>query len=274
MSEFHIKNLSVTTDGRAVVEGASIALKEGDVHVLMGPNGSGKSSLLNAIMGHPKYAIKMGSIFLDGEDITLLATEKKAQAGIFLSLQHLPEIAGVTLTNFLHKAYCAVSRDTRSDGQPLQGLTFQSQGETLGPSDLVFSGTSYVTPLDFYKMMETRAKEFGIDASFLKKHLNAGLSGGEQKLSEILQLLALEPKFALLDEIDSGVDVDALKRVFAVIEHLRAKGVGFLLVSHHPNLLNHIVPDHVHVMKEGKIIALGGKELVEKISREGFDGVF
>src|SRR3989344_9233014 len=107
MSEFHIKNLSVTTDGRAVVEGASIALKKGEIHVLMGPNGSGKSSLLNAIMGHPKYTIKEGSIFLDGEDITKLPTEKKAQRGIFLSLQHLPEIAGVTLTNFLHNAYRA-----------------------------------------------------------------------------------------------------------------------------------------------------------------------
>src|SRR3989338_1852699 len=242
MSEFHIKNLSVTTDGRAVVEGASIALKEGDVHVLMGPNGSGKSSLLNAIMGHPKYAIKMGSIFLDGEDITLLATEKKAQAGIFLSLQHLPEIAGVTLTNFIHKAYRA-----------------QKGGE--------------IAPLDFYKMMETRAKEFGMDPGFLKKHLNTGLSGGEKKQSEVLQLLALEPKFALLDEIDSGVDVDALKNVFAVIEHLRKKGVGFLLVSHYAKLLEHVHPDQVSVMKNGDIVATGGKELVEQISQGGFDAI-
>ncbi|MDO8521061.1 MAG: ABC transporter ATP-binding protein [bacterium] len=286
MSEFHIKNLSVVTDGKQVVEGASLVLKESEVHVLMGPNGSGKSSLLNAIMGHPKYTIKEGGISFDGVDITNLATEKKAQAGIFLSLQHLPEIPGVTLTNFLHKAYRA--RNVRSDQkiqgpEKIQGLAFPKL--PLRP-DLEFSGTSDITPLawpeplergegplDFYKMMEARAKEFGIDAGFLKKHLNAGLSGGEKKLSEVLQLLALEPKFALLDEIDSGVDVDALKKVFAVIEHLRAKGVGFLLVSHHPNLLQHIKPDHVHVMKEGKIVASGGKELVEKISREGFDGM-
>lgn len=240
---------------KTVVDAASFVLKGGEVHVLMGPNGSGKSSLLNAIMGHPKYKIAEGSIVLDGEDITSQPTEKKAQAGIFLSLQHLPEVAGVTLTNFLYKAYRV--QNTRS------GL-----GETALRPDLVFPE---IAPLDFYKMMEARAKEFGIDAGFLKKHLNAGLSGGEKKLSEVLQLLALEPKFALLDEIDSGVDVDALKKVFAVIEHLRTKGVGFLLVSHHPNLLEHIKPDHVHVMNKGKIVASGGRELVEKISREGFE---
>ena len=130
-----------------------------------------------------------------------------------------------------------------------------------------------MTPLDFYKMMEARAKEFGIDAGFLKKHLNAGLSGGEKKQSEVLQLLALEPKFALLDEIDSGVDVDALKKVFAAITALKARGVGFLLVSHHPNLLQHIKPDQVSVIKNGKIVATGGKELVGKIAREGFETV-
>lgn len=279
MSEFLVKDLCVKADGKTVVDGASFVLRGGEVHVLMGPNGSGKSSLLNAIMGHPKYAITKGEIALDpspegpgaragGENITYLSTEKKARVGIFLSLQHLPEIAGVTLTNFLHKAYRAVSRDTRSDTE--------IQGETLTPPCGAQGLTLYfpdITPLDFYKMMEARAKEFGIDASFLKKHLNAGLSGGEKKLSEVLQLLALEPKFALLDEIDSGVDVDALKKVFGVIEHLRAKGVGFLLVSHHPNLLQHVKPNQVSVMKNGKIVASGGKELVEKISSEGFDAV-
>jgi Fe-S cluster assembly ATP-binding protein len=240
MSEFQVHNLCVEAEGKTVVDGASFAVRSGEIHVLMGPNGSGKSSLLNAIMGHPKYKITRGNVLLDGEDITDLPTEKKAQAGIFLSLQHLPEIAGVTLTNFLHKAYRA-----------------QKGGE--------------ITPLDFYKMMDARAKEFGIDANFLKKHVNAGLSGGEKKQSEVLQLLALEPKFALLDEIDSGVDVDAQKRVFAVIEHLRAKGVGFVLVSHHSNLLQHLTPDHVHVMKDGKLILSGDKMLAAQIAAKGFD---
>ena len=263
MSQLSGEQLTIHAGGKSVVGGASFAIESGlpaarlpsgggqapghaaqagKVHVLMGPNGSGKSSLLNALMGHPKYEITEGRITLDGEDITKLPTEKKAQKGIFLSLQHLPEISGVTLTNFLHRAYRA-----------------QKGGE--------------IAPLEFYKHMEARAQEFGIDASFLKKHLNAGLSGGEKKQSEVLQLLALEPKFALLDEIDSGVDIDALKKVFAVIEHMKKQGVGFLLVTHYTKLLEHITPDNVSVMKEGKIVASGGRELAERIAKEGFEKI-
>ncbi len=243
MSVLEVNKLTIQTGGKTVVDGASFALASGEVHVLMGPNGSGKSSLLNAIMGHPNYKIVGGEIVLDEENITTLATEKKAHAGIFLSLQHLPEIAGVTLTNFLFRAH-----------------------KSIKPED-------EIAPLDFYKLMEGKAKEFGIDPTFLRKQLNTGLSGGEKKQSEVLQLLALEPKFALLDEIDSGVDIDALKRVFTVINALRAKGIGFLLVTHYSKLLEHITPDQVHIMKDGKIVASGGAELVEKISKEGFESI-
>lgn len=242
MSNLDIKNLTVITGGKTVVADMTLHIGSGELHVLMGPNGSGKSSLLNALMGHPKYQITEGQILLDNEDITTLATEKKAKAGLFLSLQHLPEIAGVTLTNFLHRAYKELK-----DGKE--------------------------TPLEFYKLMESRANEFGIDPTFLKKHVNKGLSGGEKKQSEVLQLLALEPKFAFLDEIDSGVDVDAMKRIFTVIEYLRGKGVGFLLVTHYSNILKSLTPDHVHVMKDGKLVASGGKELAEKIAHDGFDTI-
>ena len=242
MSDLDIKNFTVTTGGKIVVSDLSLHIGRGELHVLMGPNGSGKSSLLNAIMGHPKYVLSGGTMLLDGEDITLFPTEKKAKAGLFLSLQHLPEIAGVTLTNFLHRAYKELK-----DGKE--------------------------TPLEFYKMMEARANEFGIDPTFLKKHVNKGLSGGEKKQSEVLQLLALKPTFAFLDEIDSGVDVDAMKRIFTVIEHLRNEGVGFLLVTHYSNILKSLTPDHVHVMKEGKLIISGEKELAEKIARDGFDAI-
>ena len=242
MSQLTIKNCTISAEEKEVVSGASLMLKSGEIHLLMGPNGSGKSSLLNGIMGHPKYQITEGKIILDDEDITTLATEKKARAGIFLSLQHLPAVAGVTLTNFLFRAQ-----------------------KNIKSSD--------ITPLDFYTMMQSRAKEFGIDPTFLRKHLNTGLSGGEKKQSEVLQLLALEPKFALLDEIDTGVDIDALKKLFAVILHLQAQGVGFLLVSHHPNILTHITPDFVHVIKDGKLVASGGRELVEKISANGFESI-
>lgn len=243
MSELRVNNISVHTSEKAVVENASLVVRSGEIHVLMGPNGSGKSSLLNAIMGHPKYQIISGSVELDGKDITTLATEHKARAGIFLSLQHLPEIAGVTLTNFLYRAHKSIKPENT------------------------------IAPLDFYKQMEIQANEFGIDPSFLRKHLNTGLSGGEKKQSEVLQLLALEPKFALLDEIDSGVDIDALKRVFAVILALKKRGVGFLLVTHYSKLLEHITPDGVHIMKDGKIVASGESELVEKIGREGFESL-
>ena len=242
MSEFKVQGLSVSAESKTVVDGATFALKSGEISVLMGPNGSGKSSLLNAFFGHPKYKITAGSITLDGEDITALATEKKAKAGLFLSLQHLPEIAGVTMTNFLHRAYKDIKEST-------------------------------VAPLEFYKMMEAKAKDAGIDATLLKKHVNAGMSGGEKKQSEILQLLALEPKFAFLDEIDSGVDVDAMKKVFAGISMLREKGTGFLLVTHYSKLLESITPDHVYVMQGGSIVASGGKELAEKIAKDGFENI-
>lgn len=243
MSELKVKNVIVQTGSKTIVDGASFLLKSGEIHVLMGPNGSGKSSLLNAMMGHPKYQITGGEILLDGDDITTLPTEKKARAGIFLSLQHLPEIAGVTLTNFLFRAH-----------------------KSMNPND-------NVTPLDFYKSLEKKASEFGIDPAFLRKHLNTGLSGGEKKQSEVLQLLALPPKFALLDEIDSGVDIDALKRVFSVIRSLKKEGVGFLLVTHYSKLLEHITPDQVHIMKDGKIVASGGGELVEKVASSGFESM-
>lgn len=242
MSQLTINNCTISAEEKQVVSNASLTLKSGEIHVLMGPNGGGKSSFLNAIMGHPTYQITNGQIILDDEDITMLATEKKAHAGIFLSLQHLPAVAGVTLTNFL----------------------FRAQKSIKGGD---------ITPLDFYTLMQSRANEFGIDPTLLRKHLNTGLSGGEKKLSEVLQLLALEPKFAFLDEIDSGVDVDALKKLFAVILHLKQRGVGFLLVTHHPEILPHITPDVVYVMKEGKLVATGGNELVAKISTNGFESI-
>jgi len=242
MHTLELKNISVKAGEKLIVDDASFAFKSGEVHIIMGPNGSGKSSLLNAIMGHPKYAITGGSILLDSEDITTLPTEKKAKAGLFLSLQHLPEIHGVSMTSFLHRAY-------------------KDQKE------------SDILPLDFYKKMNTLATEFGIDARFLKGHVNTNLSGGEKKQSEILQLLALEPKFAFLDEIDSGVDIDSMKKVYSAINALKAKGIGFILVTHFVNILEHIHPDMVHVMREGKLVASGGRELAERINKEGFEKI-
>lgn len=242
MHTLELNNISATADGKTLVEGASLSLRSGQVHILMGPNGSGKSSLLNAIMGHPKYRLSDGAVLLDGEDITALSTEGKAKAGLFLSLQHLPEIAGVSMTSFLHRAYKEIKAST-------------------------------ITPLDFYKMAEKMANDAGLDAGFLKKQVNTGLSGGEKKQSEVLQLLVLEPKFAFLDEIDSGVDVDAMKKVYAGINMLKEKGIGFVLVTHYTNILEHVSADMVHVMRGGKVVASGGSELIERITANGFEQI-
>lgn len=242
MHTLELKDISVATDAKTLVEGVSLTLKSGEIHILMGPNGSGKSSLLNALMGHPKYQLTGGAVILDGEDITDLSTEKKAKAGLFLSLQHLPEIAGVTMTNFLHRAYKEIKE-------------------------------SDITPLDFYKNTVALAESAGLDAGYLKKHVNSGLSGGEKKQSEVLQLLALEPKFAFLDEIDSGVDVDAMKKVYAGINMLREKGIGFVLVTHYTNILEHVKADMVHVMRGGRIVATGGSDLAAKVAKEGFENL-
>ena len=242
MSILELTDVSVKAGDKLLLEGVSLSVESGKIHVLMGPNGSGKSSLLNAIMGHPKYMITTGKVALDDDDITELTPEKKAKAGLFLSLQHLPEIAGVTLTNFMYRAYKATK------------------------------GTN-MSALEFFKMSEKLALEAGIDVTFLKKSVNSGLSGGEKKQSELLQLLVLEAKIALLDEIDSGVDIDAMKKVYASINLLKAKGIGFLLVSHHPNVLEYITPDTVSVMRGGKLVATGGKELAEKNMKEGFEKI-
>lgn len=242
MPKLEIKNITIQTGKDTVVEDVSFSLNTEEVQVLMGPNGSGKSTIVNALFGNPEYEIVQGSVVLDGEDITNLATEKKAQKGLFLSMQYLPDIAGVTLTSFLHKAYCSIKN-------------------------------SDISVVDFYTLLEEKAKELDIDTGFLSREVNVGLSGGEKKLTEVLQLAVLEPKFAFLDEIDSGVDVDSLRKVFNAISILKEKGTGFLLITHYNALLDHITPDYVQVMKEGKIVRSGGKELVKDIVEGGFDSV-
>ncbi len=237
-----LEHISVDSEGKRIVTDASFTIAPGETHVLMGPNGSGKSTLVNAAMGHPKFSIVEGKFMLDGEDITKLPTEKKAAKGIFLSMQYLPEIPGVTLLNFLHRARRAQTGSKES-------------------------------VLEFFKKVESEAKSVGIDPAFLKRQVGAGLSGGEKKQAEVLQMLALKPRFALLDEIDSGVDIDALKLVVAGIERTRKAGTGFLLITHYDALLSEITPDHVHVMRAGRIIASGGRDLVARIKKEGFANI-
>src|SRR3989339_208302 len=234
--------VSKESKGKNVVRDTSLCIESGSVSVLMGPNGSGKSTLVNALLGHPSYRVSSGILELDGVDITNLPTEKKAHLGIFLSMQNVPKVGGLTLATFLHKAYVA---------------THQTD----------------ISVLEFYVNLRDKAKLFSINPDLLDRPLTAGLSGGEKKLSEVLQLAALQPKYAILDEIDSGVDIDALHTVFKAVDALKKEGTGFLIISHHPSLLDHLAPEHVYVMSGGNMVRKGGRELAEEIIKHGFCGV-
>ena len=238
-----IKNLHVTVEKKEIVKDLSLTIEPGEVHVIMGPNGSGKSTLANALMGNPEYTVTKGEVILDNTDITNLSPNKKAQAGLFLSPQYPPEINGVSVGNFL--------RLTKN------ALTKQSHD-----------------PISFREEILKVMEKLKIPADFLNRSLNTGFSGGEKKKMEILQLLILNPTYAMLDETDSGLDVDALKIVAEGINAFKTKEKGLLLITHYQRLLDYIIPDVVHIMREGKIVKSGGKELVEDIEKEGFGGIY
>jgi Fe-S cluster assembly ATP-binding protein len=239
MNALVIQNLHVSREGKGIVRGLDLAVPAGSLHVLMGPNGSGKSSLANALMGHPSAEITAGSVTLDGTDITTLATDKRAKAGLFLSMQYPPEVPGVSVGNLLRVAIAAAT------GKPVNVVEFQK------------------------RLKETMAR-MGIDPAFARRGLNEGFSGGEKKRMEALQLLLLAPKVALLDETDSGLDVDALRTVTGAIEEARKAGTGILLITHYASILEHLAPDAVHIMAEGRIVCSGGKELADEVAKNGF----
>lgn len=234
-----LENLHIAAGDKEIVHGVSLAIEHGSVHVIMGPNGSGKSTLANAVMGHPKYMVTSGQVLLDDADITNAKVSDKAKKGLFLSMQYPPEIQGVTVTNFLRTATNALT-GTRQN------------------------------PLQFHKTLLEKMRRLGIDPLFASRAINVGFSGGEKKRLEILQLLVLNPTYAILDETDSGLDVDALKIVADGINRFRSPEHGILLITHYNRILQYVEPDAVHVMKEGKIVESGGKELAEKIEQRGY----
>jgi len=236
-----IKDLHVEVDGKEILKGISLTLESGKIHALMGPNGSGKSTLANAVMGHPKYKITKGKILLDNVDITSEKADKRAKAGLFLSFQHPQEISGVRITNFLRTAVNEIK------------------------------GTNH-SVIDFHKMLQEKMTFLNMDASFLKRNLNEGFSGGEKKRAEMLQMLMLEPKYAMLDETDSGLDVDAIRIVAEGINKVKDQ-MGVLLITHYDRFLQYLQPDSVSIIHEGKIIKQGNYELAEQIQKEGFTGI-
>jgi Fe-S cluster assembly ATP-binding protein len=241
-----IKDLHCSVEGNEILKGIDLTVEPGKVHALMGPNGSGKSTLAFSLTGHPHYNVTEGTATLDGEDLLGLAPDKRARAGLFLSFQYPAAIPGVKVPNFLYAARQAVR-----------------------PGEL--------TPSKFRALLLEKMDVLGMDPSFLGRYLNDGFSGGEKKRLEMLQLAVLAPKYAILDETDSGLDVDALKDVGETVKALRAsdegKHTGFLIITHYPRILQHITPDVVHVMIDGRIVKTGGPDLAQRIEREGYDAL-
>lgn len=237
-----IKNLKVKLieEDKEIIHGLDLEIKSGEVHVIMGPNGSGKSTLANTIMGHPKYEVTQGNLILENEDITEAKVDEKAKKGLFLSMQYPPEIGGVTISNFLRTSVAA--------------LTGEKQN-----------------PVKFHRALLEKMKELNMNPDFANRYLNVGFSGGEKKRMEVLQLLTLNPKYAILDETDSGLDVDALRIVAEGINRFKSPEHGVLLITHYNRILQYVEPDFVHIMASGKIIKTGGKELAREVEESGYD---
>jgi Fe-S cluster assembly ATP-binding protein len=239
---FECGDIHVEVDGKQVVNGIDLTVKAGEVHAIMGPNGSGKSSLSNALMGHPNYTITKGWAKLHGQDILEMEADERSRAGLFLAFQYPLAIPGVTVANFLRTALQA------------------HRGKDADMSD-------------FRKLMKAKMADLEIDDVFATRYLNEGFSGGEKKRIEILQMSVLNPKMAILDETDSGLDIDALKTVAEGINKYHTKENGVLMVTHYQRLLNYIKPDYVHVMMAGKLVKSGGPELALKLEDQGYDWV-
>lgn len=241
-----ISGLSIEVDGKIIVRDFSLEIGEGEVHAIMGPNGSGKSTLVNTLMGHPSYSVTGGTVMFKGKDLLSIKPNERAQAGLFLAPQSSREIAGVPLKNFLFTAYNA-----------------QARVRDMKPK--------LKSPIRFQEFLQEKMKTLGMDASFAERSLNQGLSGGEKKKAEILQLITLQPLLALLDETDSGLDIDALKVVSEGINSMRSDSFSALLVTHYIRILDYVKPDHVHVMIKGQIQKSGGPELALKLEKDGYE---
>ena len=248
MALLEVKNLHVGVEDEdiEILKGVDLTINTGETHAIMGPNGSGKSPLAAVIAGREEYEVLDGEILYDGEDLLELEPEERAEEGIFLAFQYPVELPGVSMTNFLKESVNSV-REAR--------------------------GQEKLSAAEFLQMMRERAKLVDLSADLTKRSVNEGFSGGEKKRNEIFQLAMLEPRLAILDETDSGLDIDALQQVSDGVNKLRSDDRGFMIITHYQRLLNYIVPDHVHVMVSGRVARSGGKELAMKLEEKGYDWV-
>ncbi len=248
-STLEIQGLHVSVEGKEIVKGVNLTVKQGEIHAVMGPNGSGKSTLAHTLMGHPKYKVESGQILLDGTNLVGIPADKRAKMGLFLAFQYPVTVPGVSFFNFLRSAYNAV-----------KGI-----GNTPQTGEQQASGF-----FQFKELMDANMKLLQIEDSFASRYVNEGLSGGEKKRLEILQLAVLKPKFAVLDETDSGLDIDALKIVAEGVNKIAGPEMGVLLITHYQRILKYIRPQFVHVMTEGKIAMSGGEELSTQLEEKGY----
>ena len=244
MSVLEIKNLHVSIEDKEILKGVNLTLKTGEIHVIMGPNGTGKSTLSAAIMGNPNYEVTEGEILLDGVNVLELEVDERARLGLFLAMQYPSEIAGITNAEFMRAAINA-KRDENDK----------------------------ISVMNFIKKLDEKMALLNMPEEMAERYLNEGFSGGEKKRNEILQLLMLEPTFAILDEIDSGLDIDALRVVAKGINEMRGDNFGSLIITHYQRLLNYITPDVVHIMMEGRVVMTGGADLAKRLEAEGYAGI-
>jgi Fe-S cluster assembly ATP-binding protein len=237
-----VRGLRAEVEGKEILKGIDLMVPQGEVHAIMGPNGSGKSTLANVIMGRPSYRVTEGRILFKGADITGLTPDQRAQMGLFLAFQYPTEIPGVSVVNFLRSAYNAVKGDKTS-------------------------------ALAFRKRLKEKMALLGVEDAMVARYVNQGFSGGEKKKNEILQLAVLEPDIAILDETDSGLDIDSLKAVATGVQRLIGPDLGALLITHSQRILNYITPDRIHVMMAGRIVLSGGKELAVELEQKGYEGL-
>lgn len=241
MSVLEIKDLHVSIEDKEILKGVNLTLKTGEIAAIMGPNGTGKSTLSAAIMGNPNYEVTQGEILLDGENILELEVDERARLGLFLAMQYPSEIPGITNAEFIRAAMNA----GKEDGDK-------------------------ISVMDFITKLDEKMEFLGMKEEMAERYLNEGFSGGEKKRNEILQLLMLEPKFALLDEIDSGLDIDALKIVSKGVNAMRGDNFGAMIITHYQRLLNYITPDVVHIMMDGRVVLSGDAELAARLEKEGY----
>ena len=237
-----IENLHVEVDGNEIVKGLDLEVGKGEIHAIMGPNGSGKSTFANVLMGHPRYEVTEGSVIFEGEDVLELEPDERAKMGMFLAFQYPSEVPGVSVANFLRTAVNSVREEELS-------------------------------PMEMYKLLQEKMAVMRMDPKFAERYLNEGFSGGEKKRNEILQMLMLEPSLAIMDETDSGLDIDALQVVARGVNEMRGPDFSAVLITHYQRILRYIEPDRVHVMLDGRLVTSGGKELAEALEEKGYDWV-